>query len=81
MGWSTKYKTKPENIQRQLFPELTEEEQIIVNLLQKSPDGIQINTLVIESNIPINRISMLLFELEMKGIVRPMAGGVYHIVG
>ena len=81
MGWSTKYKTKPENIQRQLFPELTEEEQIIVNLLQKSPDGIQINTLVIESNIPINRISMLLFELEMKGIVRPMAGGVYRIVG
>lgn len=80
MGWCSGIR-KAENIQRQLFPELTEEEQSVVNLLQKSPEGIQINTLVVEADIPIQRMSALLFELEMKGVVRPMAGGVYRIVG
>lgn len=80
MGWSTESRQKPKNIQRQLFPDLTNEEQTIVNLLQKSPDGTQINTLVVDANIPINRMSALLFELELKGLVRPMAGGVYRLV-
>ncbi|MGL5937770.1 MAG: hypothetical protein ACRCY5_03475, partial [Phocaeicola sp.] len=35
--------------------------------------------LVIESNIPIQRISGVLFELEMKGVVRLLAGGVYKL--
>ena len=80
MGWAAGNKPKPEVIQRQLFPELTEDEQAIVDILQKSSEGIQINTLVVEANIPINRMSALLFELELKGLVRPMAGGVYRLV-
>ena len=80
MGWDKK-KTAPRNVQRQLFPELSEEEQIIVSLLQKQPDGLQINTLVVESNIPVNRMSGILFELEMKGIIRMAAGGVYRLLG
>jgi DNA processing protein len=35
----------------------------------------------VEVNIPINRVSALLFELEMKGVVRAMAGGIYRIIG
>lgn len=80
MGWAAGNKPKPEVIQRQLFPELTEDEQAIVDILQKSSEGIQINTLVVEANIPINRMSALLFELELKGLVRPMAGGIYRLV-
>jgi len=59
---------------------LNDEEKIIVNLLQQYPDGIQMNMLVIEANIPINRMSALLFELEMKGIVRALAGGMYRLL-
>ena len=57
---------------------LPEEEQVITHL-QKHPDGIQINTLVVESNIAINRMTSLLFNLEMKGVVRALAGGVYKM--
>lgn len=80
MGWESGQHNKPLHIQRELFPELTEEENSIINLLRKSEDGIQINVLVIEANIPINRMSALLFELEMKGMVRAMAGGVYRLI-
>ena len=80
MGWNlTNNKTK-DVIQRELFPELSEEEKKIVQVLHRNPDGIQINTLVVETNIPINRISTILFELEMKGVVRALAGGVYRLL-
>ena len=79
MGWDAQ-PTAPSAIQRQLFPELTEEENKICQLLEKHPDGLQINTLVVETNIPINRITGILFELEMKGVIRTLAGGMYRLL-
>ena len=78
MGWlQTKQK---ENVQRELFPDLNNEEQCIVNLLQKHTEGLQINTLVVQADLPISQLSTLLFELEMKGVVKAMAGGVYKLI-
>ena len=80
MGWNLSSTPSTKTIQRELFPELNEEEKNIVQVLQRNPDGIQINILVVETNIPINRMSALLFELEMKGVVRALAGGVYRLL-
>ena len=52
----------------------------MVDLLRKRPDGLQINTLVVNTNIPVNRMSGLLFELEMKGVLRALAGGIYRLL-
>jgi DNA processing protein len=79
MGWETNISPKTA-IQRELFPELTEEEKKVAQALQRNPDGLQINVLVVETDIPIQRISALLFELEMKGVVRALAGGVYRLL-
>jgi DNA processing protein len=80
MGWSSTHKKAKEAVQRELFLDLSDEEKNIVNLLQETPEGIQINTLVVKANIPINRMSPLLFELEMKGVVRALAGGIYQLI-
>lgn len=72
--------TKPKAIQRSLFPNLNDEESRVVALLDKYPDGIQINSLAMEVNMPIHRLSALLFELELQGIVRPMAGSLYRLI-
>ena len=81
MCWETASVNKsPEAVQRQLFPNLTDEEQIVVGLLQSNGD-LQINTLVVQANIPVYKMSAILFELEMKGVVRALAGGVYHLLG
>lgn len=69
----------PQVVQRQLFPELSPEEEQVVSHLKKHPDGIQVNTLVVETNIAINRMTSLLFNLEMQGVVRALAGGVYKL--
>ena len=79
MGWESSPKTE-KTVQRELFPDLSEEEERIVKRLGKMPEGLQINTLVIDTNIPVNRMSALLFELEMKGVIRALAGGVYRLI-
>lgn len=80
MGWNVSPHPSKSIVQRELFPELNEEEMKIVRLLQQYPEGIQINLLVVEANIPIHQMSALLFELEMKGVVRALAGGVYRLL-
>lgn len=78
MQWQTVSK-QSETIERQLFPELTSEEQQIVSLLQQTND-LQLNILSVKTNIPIGQLTALLFQLEMKGIVKPLAGGTYHLL-
>lgn len=70
---------KPWAVQRQLFVDLSPEEQRVVDLLKERGD-LQINTLVVEANIPVNKMSVLLFELEIKGVLRGLAGGMYHLL-
>jgi len=78
MGWEKK-EAKNQIVERQLFPDLTTEEQSIVGLLQKTND-LQLNMISVQTNIPIGQLTALLFSLEMKGVVRPLAGGMYHLL-
>lgn len=70
---------KPQAIQQSLFPELNEEESRVVQALEKHAEGVAINTLVLETNIPVHRLSAVLFELELRDIVRPLAGSIYKM--
>jgi DNA processing protein len=72
-------KKQTAGIERELFPDLTEEEQRIVNSLQNINDK-QINQLVVETNMPINQVTALMFQLEMKGVVKLLSGGMYHLL-
>ena len=82
MGWmdeSLRQRANADGIERNLFPELTPEEQQVVDLLQQTND-LQLNIITVKTGIPIGRLTALLFQLEMKGVVRPMAGGMYHLM-
>ena len=82
MGWQDDKKiqdARKEGIERQLFPNLSDEEQTIVNTLQKQND-LQINMLSVQSGIGIARITSLLFSMEMKGILKALPGGIYHLL-
>ncbi len=82
MGWQNEAQLQQalnEGIERNLFPELTPEEQQVVNLLQKTND-LQLNILSVKSALPIGQLTALLFQLEMKGIIKPLAGGMYHLL-
>lgn len=81
MGWETEaqlHQQLSQGLQQELFPDLTEEEQRIVKALTGT-DSKQINILAIDTAIPIGKLTSLLFNLEMKGIVRLLSGGCYRL--
>ena len=82
MGWqdeAQRQRALADGIERSLFPDLSAQEQQIVSLLQETND-LQLNILSVKSAIPIGQLTALLFQLEMKGVVKPLAGGMYHLL-
>ncbi len=82
MGWqdeTLRQQAQVEGIERTLFPDLSPEESSIVSLLQQTND-LQLNILSVKTGIPIGQLTALLFQLEMKGVVKPLAGGMYHLM-
>ena len=80
MGWNMQTTLSEKvSVQRSLFIELSEEEQKIVSILEKL-GNLQINSLVVEADIPVNKMTAILFELEMKGVIRVLAGGMYQLL-
>ena len=82
MGWqddSKLMRAKQQGIERSLFPDLSAEEQAIVDVLSRNND-LQINMISVQSGIDISRLAALLFTLEMKGLIRTLAGGMYHLL-
>ena len=79
MNWEVAKKKKSANeLQTELFPEMTAEESNIMTALRENSDGLQVNQMVVQLNIPINKLLPLLFEMEMKGYVKAVAGGRYR---
>ena len=82
MGWqgdAELQRAKAAGIERSFFPNLSPEEQKVAEKLDEMGD-LQLNQLSVMLNKPIGQLSALLFQLEMKGVVRPMAGGGYHLM-
>lgn len=81
MGWHNPLAngTSKMAVQQELFPDLSEEERALVATI-KGVDDKHINQIAIDANIPYSRASMILFDLEMKGIVRALGGARYRLI-
>lgn len=82
MNWHTgaqMTEARRRGIERMLFPDLTADEQRAVDVLQRDND-MQLNTLAATLNMPVGSLSAMMFSLEMKGVVKSLAGGVYHLI-
>ena len=83
MGWECDARlaeARAQGIERTFFPELSADEEKVVQVLRESND-MQINMLSVRTGTSIGMLTATLFELEMKGLVRTMAGGIYHLLG
>lgn len=82
MGWESEQqrdKTRKKGVERELFPQLSETERQIVDILTAHND-LPMNFLSAQSGLSVAQLSAQLFEMEMKGIIRTLAGGVYHLI-
>ncbi|MCF6131520.1 DNA-processing protein DprA [Flavobacterium wongokense] len=78
LNWELEAKeTRP--IQKQLFVSLDNDEQKVYNYLQKQGKQL-LDIIALECDFPIFRISTLLLNMELKGVVRPLPGKLFEAV-
>lgn len=77
MRWEQFEKNK--NIQKQLFVELSEREQVVVDIL-KAENEVSIDKLSFSAQMQPSEVSSLLLELEFKGLVKTLPGKRYILV-
>jgi len=77
LGWEDPAK-KNQPVQQLLFPDLSEDEQIILDLLRQDEKTL-IDSLCHTAGMPMNKISSLLLELEFKGFVDALPGNLYRL--
>lgn len=70
MGWDLSIKN---SVQRSVFPCLSADEQKIVSLLEKTGQ-MNIDSVGMELNFPSSKLSVLLFQLEMNGVLKSVPG-------
>lgn len=67
--------------QRELFPELTDEEEPAYQFLKKhNGDPVHINTIYTTLQIPMSQLLGLLIDLEFKGLVTALPGNRYSTI-
>ena len=72
-------KKQPKAVQKQLFISLTDEEQKIYDYLQKNGKEMM-DIIAIECDLPIYKISAVLLNMELKGIIRPLPGKMFEVI-
>lgn len=78
VGWT---KPEPESAvvipqQQELFPQLSVEQQQIYDALDSS-DSKSINQIVIDTNLPLSKVSAILLDMELDGLVTSLGGSRY----
>jgi DNA processing protein len=79
LGWQNEFQKKKKHVQRPLFIDLNEDEQMLVNLLTQN-GTMNIDTLLAHNQLPISKIAALLLNLEFNGIVKSLPGKMYALI-
>ncbi|MDF0714727.1 DNA-processing protein DprA [Muricauda sp. 334s03] len=79
LGWEIEEEKKEKMVQKQLFVELDETEQSIYSYLQLNGKQL-LDTVALECNLPIFKVSSTLLNMEMKGVIRPLPGKMFEAV-
>jgi DNA processing protein len=77
LNWDLEKEIKP--VQKQFFVVLDDDEQKVYDYLLKNGKEL-LDTIALECNFPIYRISGLLLNMELKGVIRPLPGKLFEAI-
>lgn len=78
LNWEQKKKAK-KVIQPELFVELTDDERIVFDFLKKNEKEL-LDLIAIGCQLPVYKVSIVLLNLELKGLIRPLPGKWFEII-
>lgn len=77
LNWNLETKARP--IQKQLFISLNNDEQKIYDFLHKNGKE-QMDVIALQCDFPIYKMSAMLLDLELKGVIRPLPGKMFEAI-
>ena len=77
LNWEIESKTKP--VQKQLFVTLEPEEQKVYDYLLKNGKELM-DVIALRCDFPIYKISGMLLNMELKGVIRPLPGKLFEAI-
>jgi len=77
LSWDVK--KKPEQIQPKLFPDLSTDEQLIVDLLYEKKQA-AIDVIMAKTKLPTSKLASTLLNLEFEGVIKCLPGKIYALV-
>ena len=77
LNWDIENKSKP--VQKQLFVELELDEQKIYDFLLKNGKEL-LDVIALRCDFPIYKISGMLLNMELKGVIRPLPGKLFEAI-
>jgi DNA protecting protein DprA len=77
LNWDVETKAKP--IQKQLFVSLELDEQKIYDFLLKNGKEL-LDIIALECDFPIYKVSGILLNMELKGVIRPLPGKLFEAI-
>jgi len=77
LNWDLETTSRP--IQKQLFVSLEESEQKVYDFLQKNGKEL-LDIIALECDFPIFKISGMLLNMELKGVIRPLPGKLFEAI-
>jgi DNA processing protein len=77
LNWDIKNDSKP--VQKQLFVSLDDDEQKVYDYLLKTGKELM-DIIALHCDFPIYRISGLLLNMELKGVIRPLPGKLFEAI-
>jgi DNA processing protein len=78
MGWDQN--PQPFPAQTALFPEMTDQEKKIFELLKKSKEA-GIDDIYLDSEMAASKVAAILLKLEFEGLIKSLPGKRYRVIG
>ncbi len=79
MGWDEKtQKTKKQPKQKDLFLDLSNEEQSIIDILTEN-NSMHVDLLANNTGIPAYQLFSVLLDMELKGLIKNLPGNIYSV--
>ncbi|HBK82448.1 MAG TPA: DNA-protecting protein DprA [Flavobacterium sp.] len=79
LNWELETNKKSKPIQKQLFVSLDDEEQQVYDYLIKTGKE-EMDIIALACNFPVFKISSILLNMELKGVVRPLPGKLFEAI-
>lgn len=78
LNWTLEHDKKPA-IQKQLFVALDASEKTIYKFL-KQANKQQLDAIALNCKMPIFKVASILFDMELKGVIRPLPGKLFEVI-